>query len=135
MPRPTTYAENLKQWELLSKSLAANAGGLPHLEAHRAQLDALLAQAKDLAAQQANLTATKQEVSKHRAELNAEGRKLTTFLQVAVKQQYGNRAEKLLEFGVQPLRSQPRIKLVGPDGQPLKKRKKAQPEPAEPATP
>lgn len=134
MPRPTTYAENLKQWELLSKSLAANAGSLPHLETHRAQLDALLVQAKDLAAQQANLTATKQEVSKQRSEINAEGRKLTTFLQVAVKQQYGNRAEKLLEFGVQPFRSQPRIKLVGPDGQPLK-RKAAQPEPpAEPTT-
>jgi hypothetical protein len=40
----------------------------------------------------------------------------------------GNQSEKLVEFGVKPFRSAPRVRLVGPDGQPVKK-KPIQPEP------
>jgi hypothetical protein len=32
------------------------------------------------------------------------GRKLATFLRTGIKQRYGNRSDKLAEFGVQPLR-------------------------------
>jgi hypothetical protein len=82
---------------------------------------------KDLTAQQASLTAGKQEVSKRLAELVRGARKMLTFVDTGVKQHYGNQAEKLVEFGVQPFRSAPRVRLVGPDGQPLK-RKPAQTE-------
>ena len=34
-----------------------------------------------------------------------EGLKLATFLRVGVRQHYGNRSEKLVEFGFQPFRS------------------------------
>ena len=33
-----------------------------------------------------------------------QGRKLATYLRVGLKQNYGNRSEKLVEFGLQPLR-------------------------------
>lgn len=45
---------------------------------------------------------------------------LNTFLNAGIREHYGNRSEKLVEFGLQPFRSQPRIRLVGPDGKPVK---------------
>lgn len=40
---------------------------------------------------------------------------------VGKREHYGNRAEKLVEFGLRPFRSQPRVRLVGPDGKPVKR--------------
>jgi len=91
-------------WKLLSTSLAANAKDLPHLEGHRTQLADTLAKSQDLTAQFAALTASKQDVSKQLTALMEEGRKLATYLRVGVKQSYGNRSEKLVEFGLRPLR-------------------------------
>lgn len=99
-----TYGETLNGWQELATSLAANSGELSHLEAHRARLAELLAQAQALSTQQAALTASKQEVTKSLAGVLDEGKKLSTFLRVGVKQHYGNRAEKLVEFGLRPFR-------------------------------
>ena len=109
-----------KKSELRSKALAANRNELPHLEVPLNKLDVLLGQAKDLTAQQASLTASKQEVSKRLTAVLREVQFLNTFLDAGIREHYGNRAEKLVEFGLQPFRSQPRIRLVGPDGKPVK---------------
>ena len=93
------------------------------------------AELKDLTAEQASLTAGKQEVSKRIADLVQAARKLLTFVDVVVKEHYGNRAEKLVEFGVQPFRSQPRNRLVGPDGQPVKRKSAKTAPPANAANP
>jgi len=85
----------------------------------------VLTELKDLTAQQASLTAAKQEVSKRLGALNDAGQKLLTFMDVGVRQHYGTRSEKLVEFGQQPFRSQPRLRLVGEDGKPLVKRRPA----------
>jgi hypothetical protein len=92
-------------WKNLSTSLATNAKDLPHLEGHRVELADNLAKSEDLTRQQAALTAGKQEISKQLEVLMTEGQKLATFLRVGVKQHYGNRSEKLVEFGLQPLRT------------------------------
>jgi len=133
MPDPT-YAEFFRTAELVTKSLAAHAEDLTHMETSRLKFDALFTQVKDLAAEQADLTAKKQEVSKRLAELIGEGKGLLNFLKVGVKQHFGKRAEKLVAFGMQPFRSRPRVKLVGPDGEPLK-RQRTQEEPPAPQTP
>jgi hypothetical protein len=91
-------------WKLLSTSLAANAKDLPHLEGHRIELADTLAKTEDLTVQLAALTASKQDISKQLAALMDDGRKLATYLRVGVKQNYGNRSEKLVEFGLHPLR-------------------------------
>jgi hypothetical protein len=121
MPK-STYAVTLKKLELRSKALAANSGDLPHMEIPRAQLDTMTAELKDLTVQQASLTANKQETSKQIADLVRKARQMLNFLDVGVKQHYGTEAEKLVEFGVQPFRSAPRVRLVGPDGEPVKKK-------------
>jgi predicted transcriptional regulator len=118
----STYAVTQKKIDLRKTAITANSAELPHLELPRIRLDAINTELKDLTAQQASLTAGKQEVSKRIADLVQAARKLLTFVDVVVKQQYGSRAEKLVEFGVQPFRSQPRIRLVGPDGQPVKRK-------------
>ena len=117
-------------WQHLSTSLAANSKDLPHLDGHRARLLEVLTQAEDLTAQQAALSASKQEASKQLAQLMGEGRKLATFLRVGVKQHYGNRAEKLVEFGLQPLRTRRKGAAAPPTTQPTAEK----PAPATPST-
>jgi septum formation inhibitor MinC len=92
-------------WQFLSTALATNAKDLPHLEGHRVELADTLAKTEDLTTQLAALTASKQDISKQLTALMDNGRKLATFLRVGVKQNYGNRSEKLVEFGLQPLRT------------------------------
>jgi len=106
--------------QLRRNALASNSAELPHMDVPRQKVEAVLTELRDLTAQQASLTAAKQEISKRLTELNTDGLRLLTFVDAGVRQQYGNRSEKLVEFGQQPFRSQPRVRLVGPDGQPVK---------------
>jgi hypothetical protein len=120
MPDPT-YARFLKEGVLINKSMEVNKEELVHMEPLRERFDVILTRVQDLTAQQAQLTASKQEVSKQLALSVNEGRKMLTFLKTGVKQHFGNRSEKLSEFGIQPFRSRPRVRLVGPDGKPLRR--------------
>jgi hypothetical protein len=54
--------------------------------------------------------AGKQEASKQLNTFVTEGERLATVLQLAVKQHYGIRAEKLAEFGLQPFRGRTKAK-------------------------
>ena len=94
--------------ELKSRAMAANMEELPHLSSQVARLDELQALLNELTAEQARLTAARREVSRRIAELTDEAQKLMTFLDVAVKQHYGHRSEKLAEFGLQPFRGKPK---------------------------
>ena len=121
------YAVTKQKLELRIKAGNANIDEVPILKEPLLRASALLPLFDDLTAEQASLTANRQEVSKRLAEVANEAQKLLTLLDVAVRQHYGNRSEKLVEFGQQPFRSKPRPR-VGPDGQPLKRKsKKAQP--------
>jgi hypothetical protein len=106
--------------QLRRNALAANSVDLPHMDVPRQKVEAVLTELKDLTAHHASLTAAKQDASKRLNELNTDGKRLLTFVDAAVRQQYGNRSEKLVEFDQKPFRSQPRVRLVGPDGQPVK---------------
>lgn len=103
-----TYAETRDRMDRLAAGLAANSGDLPFLETHRTRLGALQGEVREVVAQQAALTASKQEASQRLAALIDEARKLMTFLFAAIKQHYGHRSEKIVEFGMQPFRSRPR---------------------------
>jgi len=107
-------AETLDTWERLAAPMGANAAQFPSLEGERVQLTQLIGRARDLVTQQAALTASKQDVSKQLEALLNEGRKLVTFLRVGLKQKLGNRSEKLVEFGVQPLRTRSRKQKAAP---------------------
>lgn len=112
MAREPKYGVTLNGWERLLASLEANARDFPQLETYRATLLAMLVQVREISAQQTAMAASKQEATQRLQAMLGDGRKLATFLRNGVRQQYGNRAEKLVEFDLQPLRSRPRL-VVG----------------------
>ena len=116
MAKETTYAGMLGDWRRLLEPLKANAADLPHLEAPRAKLEAILAQAVGLSQEQAARTATKQDLSQQLKSVVGEGQRLATLLRSAVKEHYGIRSEKLAEFNVQPFRGRVRKAKVAPEG-------------------
>jgi hypothetical protein len=121
--------------QLRRNALAANSADLPHMDVPRQKVEAVLTELKDLTSQHASLTAAKQDISKRLDELNTGGKRLMTLVDAAVRQQYGNRSEKLVEFDQKPFRSQPRVRLVGPDGKPVKPSPTPAVPPAPPSSP
>ncbi|MFP5286692.1 MAG: hypothetical protein ACLGI9_13200 [Thermoanaerobaculia bacterium] len=108
MAREPKYGVTFNGWERLMIRLEANAQDFPHLEAPRQKLAAMLAMAREVSAQQATLAAGKQEATRRLQTLLADGRKLATFLRNGVREHYGNRAERLVEFDLQPFRGRTR---------------------------
>jgi hypothetical protein len=117
----------LNGWEHLLASMEANAQDFPQLETYRAQLKTMLDNARAASAQQAAMDATKQEATKNLQAMLVQGRKLATFLRGGVKQRYGDKSEKLVEFGLAPVR--PKAKATGEQKPP------ATPPPVTPPTP
>jgi UDP-N-acetylmuramyl tripeptide synthase len=122
MASETTYSGVLGRLTRFSAALTANAAELPHLEGPRTRIEDVLGNAKEIAKEQAAMTASKQESSKRLRELIVEGQRLTTGMTRFLQQHYGNRSEKLAEFGIQPFRGR-------------KSRKAKTPPPTEPSTP
>ena len=115
MAKETTYAGKLGDWYHLLGPLATNTGDLPHLEAPRAKLAALLAQGLEIKRAQAAHRAAKQELSKQLKAIASDGDRLATLLRQALKEHYGIRSEKLAEFGLQPFRGRPRKQKTTPE--------------------
>jgi hypothetical protein len=118
MAKEPKYGVTLNGWEHLLASMETNAQDFPQLDTYRAQLKAKLDAARAASAQQAAMDATKQEATKNLQTLLVEGRKLATFLRGGVKQRYGDKSEKLVEFGLRPVR--PKAKAAGDQKQPGK---------------
>ena len=95
--------------------LTSNREELQHLEPSRARFEALFAQIQEAADRQALHTASKQEASQQLNTHLTEAERLATVLQLAVKQHYGIRAEKLADFGLQPFRGRPRKTAPEPE--------------------
>jgi hypothetical protein len=108
MAREPKYGVTLNGWDRLLASLEANAADFPQLDSYRAQLETMLATARDASAHQAAMLAAKQEETRRLQGVLIDGRKLATFLRNGVRQRYGNRAEKLVEFDLAPLRTKSR---------------------------
>ena len=108
MPESNSYADAVNEWEELLTAIEQNSDDLPQLEIPRQRLQTLLTQIRAYAAEQAALTASRQQATKRVTFLLTQGRKLSTVLRTSVREHYGNRSEKLAEFGLQPLRSRPR---------------------------
>ena len=100
----TRYSDFVTDWEHLLNTLAANTAELPHLEAPRAKLQGFLEEVRSLAMQQDLHAANKQLASTQLRAALSNGKKLTTFLRTGLKEHYGNRSEKLVEFGIPPFR-------------------------------
>lgn len=100
----TRHSDVVTDWEQTSITVAANLDELPHLEAPRAKLQTTLEEFRALGTQQDLHAAAKQQISQRMKVLLADGKKLATFLRTGIRQHFGNRNEKLVEFGIQPFR-------------------------------
>ena len=115
MPRQeTTNAGKLGSLVRLSAALNANAPDLSHLEGIRARFEKLLWDAQETDKQQSDFTASKQEASKRlNTQLN-EAMRLASGLRKLLEENYGVRAEKLAEYGLQPFRGR-KLKVGTPE--------------------
>ncbi|HEX3128305.1 MAG TPA: hypothetical protein VH394_13325 [Thermoanaerobaculia bacterium] len=107
-PKPGTREAKLKSWQHLLFAMEENQPDLAYLDTYRAQLETLLRQARELLELQAGLTGLKQGATKQLSELIASGQRLATVLRLSVKQRYGNTADKLEDFGIEPYRKKVR---------------------------
>jgi len=103
-----------KGWRTASGSVAANAADLPQAAIPQAALDKIIAEVDQIFVDQAAFRASKQVTSQRLLTLFDQGDKLATVLRVLVKQHYGNGSDKLVEFGIQPLRTRPKPTVVPP---------------------
>jgi len=104
----TRYSDFVTRGEHLATTLEANSADIPHLEAPRVKFKGVLEQLRALNVQHDLHTASKQQVAKQQRTLLADGKKLATFLRTGLKEHFGNRSDKLVEFGVAPFRRRKR---------------------------
>jgi hypothetical protein len=112
--RSARQGVRLNVWRTVSGSVAANATDLPQAAVPLAALDTIIAEADQILVEQAAFRASKQLTSQRLQALFVQGDKLTTVLKVIVKQHYGNGNDKLVEFGILPLRARPKAAVVPP---------------------
>jgi hypothetical protein len=117
--RETRQSDVIKKWQNLVSALAANIGDLEHLSTRFTKLQDILAESISVLQEQAAARASKQDASRRLEGLLSEGQKVATFLNVGIREHYGNRNEKLAEFHLQPLRGRrPAVKTEPPPPQP-----------------
>ena len=112
--RSTRLGDRRKTWTTVSGSVAANAAELPQAAIPLAALDKILAEVDQIFVDQAAFRASKQVTSRRLQTLFDQGDKLATLLKAILKQHYGNGSDKLVEFGIQPLRTRPKPTVVPP---------------------
>ena len=101
--RERTRSGMLKEWQRLLEALQANQADLVHLGALSTQLETLLSQAKHLVQCQAALEASKREATQRLNVLLADCQRLATVLRLSLKYHYGPTADKLTDFGIEPV--------------------------------
>src|SRR5262245_12877038 len=95
MANETTVQGRIGFLQRLLARLSHNREELQHIEPSRVRLETVFGRLQEAADRQAFHTARKQEASQELQTFLTEGERLATILQLAVKQHYGIRSEKL----------------------------------------
>jgi hypothetical protein len=104
----SSIARSLVGWENALVNVKTNAPDLPDLAVYTAELEKVLAAAKDLSAQLESQTGKKQQLAKDRQTLMKAGTKAVTRLRLALKAHYGLDSERLIDYGARPVRPRSR---------------------------
>jgi hypothetical protein len=94
----------LNAWERLLNGAASYPGDFQWLEACRVQLAAELSDIRELQARRAALRAEMRQSTRALKVFLARGRELAARIRAGVRFQYGPASEKLLVFGMKPVR-------------------------------
>lgn len=106
--KAAAYAKELATWDAMLTAIEAHTEDLAMLEEESTLLRGIIDRAEALVVNHEKALAERQAFSTELQKIVVEGRKAATFLRNGLKRKFGNRSEKLLEFGVQPLRRRPR---------------------------
>jgi hypothetical protein len=112
--RSARQGDRFKVWRKAAASAAANAADLPQAAITLGSLEKVIADVDKVIVDQGAFQASKQMASQRLQALVDQGDKLTTVLKTIIKQHYGNGSDKLVEFGIQPLRRRPKPTVVPP---------------------
>jgi hypothetical protein len=104
--------EKFQVWRNVATATAANASELTGTETRLTALEGVLTEVDKIFSEQAAFRASKQITSQRLKTLVNQGDKLTAVLRFMAKQHYGNGNDKLVEFGIQPLRSRTKPTVV-----------------------
>jgi len=104
-------------WDQIVDGVGNNQADLPDLVNKKVELEQTGEEVRALSTEQAVLTAGKQETSKRLKAKLRKGEALADFLRTGVRQVYGYGSEKLVEFGMQPIR--PRSRVSGSEPTPI----------------
>jgi hypothetical protein len=100
MPKITSHAKILRDWEGLLGAVNANAGLLPGVEDLQASLEKLLADGQAAKTQQAFLTSNKQSVTQNVNQILADGSEAARKLRGFVLSHLGSKSELVKQFGL-----------------------------------
>ena len=121
------YSDVTTDAEQLLTSTLANPGLQPIVAKHRPQIEESLEEIKNLKGLQMTLTADKQKATQ---DLKAALKRLTElliFLRAAIRGDMGPRTEKLVEYGIVPLRQRGRKAKPSGEGESAKRRSTVEP--------
>lgn len=104
----TSYADVIKDAEALLVAVHENAAILPDAERSRVAFEENLGKIKEMKARQQSLTAARQEATQELGKLLKQNTELSIRLRGAVKANLGPTSERLVQFGIAPLRKRPR---------------------------
>ena len=104
MPNTGSYADVVRDWELLISAAIDNASEVPSAEPLRLELEKALADIRALKARQDNAAGLRQRSTQQLKALLIEGRDIAMRLRGRVRSDLGPKNELLSRFGVAPLR-------------------------------
>ena len=108
MPINASHADVVNDAEQLLAAAEVNQGLVPSFEKHRTPVVQTLAEVRALKTLQKTLTADKQKATKDLQVAVRHLKELTIFLRSAIRGDIGPRTEKLVEFGIAPMRGRGR---------------------------
>jgi hypothetical protein len=118
MPK-SSLADFISDWETLLKNVTDTATELPDMDVYKATLEQLAGQAKDGIALAHSRRGFKQQETRDLRSLMIQGKDAAAKLRSAIKAHFGPRSERLVQYGMTPIRK--------PDS------KNQKPKPADPA--
>lgn len=107
MPK-SSLADFITDWEKLLKNVADTATELPNLDVYKEPLEQFLEQAKDGTALAEARRGVKQQETKDLRTLMTQGKEAATKLRSAIKAHFGPKSERLIQYGMRPIRNRPR---------------------------
>ena len=109
-----SFPDFMADWSLLVSAVENNSETLPDLSGLLSPVKGFLAEARELDAVKAAARAQLSQGAKRTRTLVPEGREAATRLRNAIKVHFGNHSEKLVEFGIAPLRTRRRRQPADP---------------------